>query len=773
MFPEGDSSSKDISHMYFGGKKLLKLDETIPEINIDTLARNMTIFLKDQHRNNYKRELIKFAKENQIALTQKNLLDISSQEISTEYSGANRSDKISPSSIILTNNSNGENLSNIQYVINLENPCTSSSSVGKNGANRTLKNHDDYRSYDIALLIDRCRLLQEFESGNRRLSHHELIGIGNTMIQIETGVTRFIDIIKSNSYFDDRVWKYDKWKNDLDYNRSKGYKPTRCNVFCPYKDICTHTANILTTVKPKQGTMERISGYKDVYYTLDEAVKSLEYNIQCAIDANDDMIHVIKSPTATGKTEICLDIMKNSDQRFYYANPANVLKDDVFRRALEKDIDVFRTPSLHDKSIRDYLPDDVRRRIDYLYDSGQHRAVDPYIAKVADEKNIGYLKEYLLDKEMFHKTDANVISTHRKLLHMDEEALGRFGVRIIDEDFILKTVIPNQVEITLTQLKQLLQTIWMDILAGKASMNEYHHLIKKIQRILKHSETKSKFELPGFEWDYGEESKINKKTPPDGTPTPIDVPSLCLAKNFFIRRASEEKDLAEDTLVFLKPVNLKKGFKYIIISATADEYIYKQYFGADRIKFYECKNAAYTGALYQYYGKSMSRSCLYANPGIFESIHEITGDIPTLTFKGFLKPASKYFTSINDVDLYFGNAEGVDFLKGLDINVIGTPYQAEFIYKLFAYTIGIDFDDDAKPVKNLPVTHNGYRFTFTTYENEELRKLQFWMIESDLEQAVGRARLLRFDCIVYLFSNFPLRQSVMTRFEYSNKSTTS
>jgi hypothetical protein len=35
------------------------------------------------------------------------------------------------------------------------------------------------------------------------------------------------------------------------------------------------------------------------------------------------------------------------------------------------------------------------------------------------------------------------------------------------------------------------------------------------------------------------------------------------------------------------------------------------------------------------------------------------------------------------------------------------------------------------------------------------------MIESELEQAVGRARLLRENCTVDLYSNFPLRQAVM------------
>ena len=68
------------------------------------------------------------------------------------------------------------------------------------------------------------------------------------------------------------------------------------------------------------------------------------------------------------------------------------------------------------------------------------------------------------------------------------------------------------------------------------------------------------------------------------------------------------------------------------------------------------------------------------------------------------------------------------------------------------------------------VEHNGYRFTFTTFSNEDLRKIQFWMLESELEQAVGRSRLLRNECTVHLFSNFPLSQSQMVAdFKYESK----
>ena len=89
--------------------------------------------------------------------------------------------------------------------------------------------------------------------------------------------------------------------------------------------------------------------------------------------------------------------------------------------------------------------------------------------------------------------------------------------------------------------------------------------------------------------------------------------------------------------------------------------------------------------------------------------------------------------------------------------VIGTPHMAHFIYKLLAYKIGYNCEHDQ--LRYQEVTHNNYKFWFYTYENKLMRRIQFWMIESELEQSVGRARLLREDCTVYLFSDFPLGQS--------------
>lgn len=288
--------------------------------------------------------------------------------------------------------------------------------------------------------------------------------------------------------------------------------------------------------------------------------------------------------------------------------------------------------------------------------------------------------------------------------------------------------------------------------------SSYDKLIKKIQRLFHMISYHTLFKLSGFEWDDGEDPNGNEDIEEVGGISALtDILSFCLAEYFIYRKASDEKNLSEDSIVFLKPYKFK-NIKHIMVSATVDKDICEYCFGKQNVKFYECKQARYTGTLNQYYGKPMSRQCIDEDTGVLKRISGWSGFEHMITFK-------KYAIG----DMYFGNAIGCDYLKGKNIDVVGTPYQVDFVYKLFPFSLGLNIDEEAK-MKSCLVSHNGYSFTFTTYGEEQdiLRKFHFWMIESELEQAVGRARLLRCSCTVNLFSNFPLRQAVMKKSEYDD-----
>ena len=90
----------------------------------------------------------------------------------------------------------------------------------------------------------------------------------------------------------------------------------------------------------------------------------------------------------------------------------------------------------------------------------------------------------------------------------------------------------------------------------------------------------------------------------------------------------------------------------------------------------------------------------------------------------------------------------------------GTPYKIDAAYKLIACYLGANVnnkkDDKPRPRR---VEYKGYNFYITSYSDEVLREVQLYAFESELEQCIGRARLLRNDCTVYVLSAFPCEQA--------------
>ena len=208
--------------------------------------------------------------------------------------------------------------------------------------------------------------------------------------------------------------------------------------------------------------------------------------------------------------------------------------------------------------------------------------------------------------------------------------------------------------------------------------------------------------------------------------------------------------------------------KYTVMSATANEEIYKYFFGEDNIKFYDCGKIEYKkGRLYQY-NMPVSRNYVKKNLDIYDRIREKVKetmknenpdvdikeisrrvkDMAVITFKG----------KIQGAEHWYGNVAGTNDYEGRSIIVAGTPHYPDFVYKSFAYSLGLEFDVNGR-TRYQEVEYNGYKFWFTTYDDKVLRNIQFWLIESELEQAIGRSRLIWNDCIVYLFSDFPLKQA--------------
>jgi hypothetical protein len=776
VFPEADRECNDISRIVFGGNKpLLYLDDSMPQININSLIRSMTLWLRNDYGDtNYKRKIVEFAKRHGLKLTSKNLIDISIvddiQMSDTEYSTdylenieeidgtlVNRSfNKNSPSNSIIYIKGNGENLLNQSYKINLDDGDVNNSHI-TSITQKKPKVHKLHRSDSITNIRSVCQLFRDFEKGDIELQENELSILAENLINIESGEDVFLNTLKKYNHHPLYVKRYDHWSKSLSTIKQymtpqQGYEPTRCEAYCPHKDKCHHARDIISTAKPERRTTQKLANYAtEQFYSKEIALYDLNRNLMTAINADNAVnadepnIHVIKAPVGIGKSTAVIEYLaEHRNQICLYACSSNDLKNELHGKARNKLYDEITSTSLYDKPIIDELPSRVLNRIQRLHQAGKHHAVTDYIKEViakreVDMNCINVLKTYFKDLTRFYTSYCNAFTTHSRLLTMDNGGLKKYDFVIIDEDIFMNCMIPSQAEILITELEQVLEEI-----------DSNCDLAKKIKAAVKAAKTKSWITLDSI--DY-----INTY---DDISVAVDIPSFCRATKFYLKKKTDKNNLLEtnqpeDSIIFLRPLKLYPYIKYIVLSATADHRIYNYFFGAKRIKFYDCKQAELVGTLNQNTDQTMSRACIAANPGILDAISELTGNKNRITFKIHSRKEDK---------VYFGKTTGIDTLKGQNLDVIGTPHQPEWIYKLFAYTIGHDIEESDKLRYQL-VRHDGFAHWFMTFESSLLRDIQLWMISSELIQAVGRARLTRYNCTVNVFSDFPLPQAILNEFK--------
>jgi hypothetical protein len=127
---------------------------------------------------------------------------------------------------------------------------------------------------------------------------------------------------------------------------------------------------------------------------------------------------------------------------------------------------------------------------------------------------------------------------------------------------------------------------------------------------------------------------------------------------------------------------------------------------------------------------------------------EFGNEARRITFRGYKAEL--------DADMHFGATSGMNVLTGKDLVVVGTPHKHPVVYRLIAAALGESISPDDLQMVNQQVERNGMRFWFFTFRNEVLRNIHLHLVEAELLQAIGRARHLRHDVTVTVFSNYPI-----------------
>lgn len=711
IFPDADKSCKDVSRMFFGGKGLLRKvkEETI---NIVQLKDAFQKCIYKKGIKNYSRNIQQFAKENNIMCIN-DVLQIECVHMNSKFE---------------------EKTDFHPYIY------TSDSVFSSNGLKYIIyfgyqKNVRKERQNSIAVKVSKtdmeqkCQLYHDFKV-SPHIPHNDRFLLLTNMLQIKGGAKLFLSIIREKDY-DEKDWRF-----YAKYAKDNQYKPQSCDGNCPYDKECSHEKNMLLTVKEKEQIVKL--NEEQNYESLKEVYQHVCTCLEHAVESSENEIVIIPAQTAIGKTEAyCNLIRDHPEKKFIVAVPTNQLKHEVYQRLQKKGVDAQKTLSLDDGNLSAELENKIQRYYQWGLEKEVMNLLKNYIKENKEKKAGGIAAEIYFCEAYVNQIETLIesrviVTTHVRMALFSKEMINDYCI-IVDED--------------------ILSTFFKDICC--VSMETVHKVFT-FSGCPRH--LKDKLYLVTI-MKEGEFRKLDRDILADGL-SEEELRELDVFDNVNSLAYATVCYKKNDDLYYFNPPSLPER-KMIVLSATVDAELYRKYFRGRKIIEYPYKKAKYQGTLTQMTAYSMSRQCIQNNKEKLKAyLKPLQKEYQLITFM-------KYEEEFHALGLHFGNVEGVDQLSGKDIMVVGTPHLDKMVYQLIGYHLGMEVEQEALAVRR--INYNGYQFNLMTYKGEELRNLQLYFIHKELEQCIGRARLLRNDCKVLVLSNFPCEQAELIQEDYLNE----
>ncbi len=219
------------------------------------------------------------------------------------------------------------------------------------------------------------------------------------------------------------------------------------------------------------------------------------------------------------------------------------------------------------------------------------------------------------------------------------------------------------------------------------------------------------------------------------------------------------------------------------MSATANFEIYSRIFGEDKIvtRPFAIPRLAATIEMHSEYTYSKQwfdnnsdqlrdyagflTSTIIESDGLFNDIQDGSESDQKPVIITF-KQHEEMFENEGAPTMHFGNVAGIDQYGGKDLIVFGTYSTNPTLYALCTNAIYPESRVEAIPTfEDQLVCNDGYRFHFWTCAcNEAFRKIHMWMVESELIQALGRARPVDNACLIQLYGCYPPSEIDIDRF---------
>jgi len=571
------------------------------------------------------------------------------------------------------------------------------------------------RNFDIKAAVMRCRLLREFDE-NRWLYHQQLFGIATNLLYVKGGLKWLKAKMDENGKYNPDNYAI------IPYVRSQRYLPQDLSNFSPYEEDRMYK-NILQAGKLTPGEHVRHLPYSPK--KLEEMETELALLMPTILKSVDKYIHIVKVPTGVGKTESVLDV-----ENAVIACPSHDLKNEIKSR--------FRVPAMVTPELPKFSSSELNEKVDSLFKAGGAKLVmemlsDLSICTCSYLNNPGEdgvkAQKFLDELALARSTDITVITTHHRSIQD-----FKHPTLIFDEDPLQTVLMPMEV------IKV------SDIYTLKSHIEDPkdRNLVEDILTELSNGKPNIRYKLKKF--SFRNYRKVEETV---FALTSITSPVM----NFFDGGVYVVDENDNNKIYFSRSQLLSEDKKIIILSATANEWIYRQLY-KDRVRFYDLGNVELKGKLQQDTLFTYSRQNL-SRKEVLEHVLANVEDRLIITFADYV---GKFRNARKDI--YFGKCRGTNKLEGVKLAVVGTPHVQMSTYLLLADKLGLNLSPSDYRMYDQRIIHNNMEFRFYTFENQFLRNIQFFYIESELRQAVGRARLVRQkEADVLLFSNFPLEEA--------------
>lgn len=608
--------------------------------------------------------------------------------------------------------------------------------------------------FDFDSLEENCELYSNFINGTHWPIHTEAMHIAQNLCNLKGGQLRFGEAIDKYDYTSDEAWNK---KNSFSYYSRMGYAPSKCNnENCPFKESCEKNGlNMLHQVNNKRSNIRKIEEETNTM-ELQTASEECEMAIRKGINENrQNIMNLIIAPTGIGKSTMLQRLAEedpDSFKRTVVAFPNHKL--------LKEQVEKLKSylPDLLYVHEAEYDNEAIKASVSNMQCLGNYsearKTLERHVQELmilkeqvigAEAKSHVYdqiesISSYLELSKIASTTTTPIFCTHKRLTMLNNKNIEKM---IIDED-IVSTVVA---------------TMTLDIDSVRTARNRALELkLKSLEMALEglygYLEGLTKTENMVVDYPF-QLAVVNAKE--IKTLLKNYTPSFNIAEALEIKAAIK----SSNGIITAYKTNKLPNVTATVLSATANETVYKALFPNREIEVTRVENVETVGKVITHHA-GMSRNYLnqYFEKAVGKIKEEAPGVINIVSFKTFM---SKFKKEGFNMICNYGSSTGIDAFGGQDLVVVGTPHVNIVVYMLMAHVCGIK-ESIKMEMDYVNVKRNGFEFTFSTFNSNDtsstgnlIREIQFYLIESELIQAVGRARILRTNATVHLFSNLPIQ----------------